>query len=176
MGFSVFNFFLTALQIPDSPGSDDLHFRSESLDSQLKPHLVVSFSGTAVADCVGAFRFGDFYNSFGDNRTGEGGAQQIFVFINSASLDGGKNEILHKHLVQILDVQLGGSCLFRFFLQPGKLLTLADIGGNGDDLAVVVILLQPRNNNRGVQSAGIRQHYFFDLCHFNQLPKYFYYG
>ena len=29
----------------------------------------------------------------------------------------------HKHLVQILDVQLGGSCLFRFFLQPGKLLS-----------------------------------------------------
>ncbi len=33
--------------------------------------------------------------------------------------------------------------------------TLADIGGHADDASPVVVLLQPRDDDRGIESAGI---------------------
>ena len=40
---------------------------------------------------------------------------------------------------------------------------LADVAGDCDDLAVVVVFLQPGNDDGGVQTAGVRQNYLFDV-------------
>ena len=49
------------------------------------------------------------------------------------------------------------------FLQPFQLIPLPNVSGNGDDLGVVVILLQPGNDDRGIQAAGIGQYDLFDF-------------
>ena len=54
---------------------------------------------------------------------------------------------------------------FGFFFQTGQLFALAHVGRDRDHLAVVVVFLQPRDNNRGIQSSGIRQDHFFDRLH-----------
>jgi hypothetical protein len=41
------------------------------------------------------------------------------------------------------------------------LLALADVGGEGDDLAAV-LRLQPFQDDRGVEAAGIGEHHLFD--------------
>ena len=40
----------------------------EGLDGQLKADLVVALAGAAVADGVGALRFGDLHDALGDDR------------------------------------------------------------------------------------------------------------
>ena len=55
---AVFDLIFTGLHGPyisHTPWSDDLEIRSQSLDAQLKTDLVVSFTGSAVADGSSAF-------------------------------------------------------------------------------------------------------------------------
>ena len=66
---------------------------------------------------------------------------------------------------QIVDVDfldahgLGlGACRFYFF-------TLTQVSGKGDHFTVVGFL-QPLEDDRGIQTAGIGQDDFFDFCHF----------
>ena len=159
--------FLTGLKFPGSPRGDDLHVGSVCLDGELKTHLIVALAGAAVADGVGALCQRDFYNSLGDNGTRKGGAQKIFALIDSACLDGGEHIFLHKFLVQILDIELGSAGGDRLFLQAVQLGALSHIAGNSDDLAVVIVFFQPRNDNGGVQTAGIGENDLFDffVCH-----------
>ena len=41
---------------------------------------------------------------------------------------------------------------------------LADVSGNCDDLAVVVVFLEPRNNYRSIKSSGICENDLFNIC------------
>ena len=51
------------------------------------------------------------------------------------------------------------------YKRQGQLFALAHVGRDRDHLAVVVVFLQPRDNNRGIQPSGIRQDYLFDRLH-----------
>ena len=63
MCLAVCDLIFTGLHVPFviSPGSDDLYIRSKCLDRKLETDLVVSFSGSAVADRNCAFFSGDLY-------------------------------------------------------------------------------------------------------------------
>ena len=52
MCFGIVDLILTRLHVPliIPPGSNDLDIRSQSLDAQLKTNLVVTLTGSAVAD------------------------------------------------------------------------------------------------------------------------------
>ena len=100
-----------------------------------------------MADRVCALCFCDLNDPLCDNRTRKGGAEQIFALINSACLDGGEHIFLNEFLVQIFDVQLGSAGCDRLFLQTVKLGALTDVAGNRDDLAAVIVFLEPRDNN-----------------------------
>ena len=163
MGLGVVDLLIPAFDVPLPPGGDDLHLGREGLDRQLEPHLVVALAGAAVADGIGTLGQRDLDDPFRDDRPGKGGAEQVLVLIHRARLDGGEYVVLDEDLPQILDVELGGAGLLGLFLQTGKFLALADVGGDRDDLAVVVVFLQPRNNDGGVEAAGIGQHHFFNL-------------
>ena len=140
MRFGVIDFFVTALDVPFTPRSDDLHIRCESLDGKFKPNLVVALAGAAVADGVRALFFGDLDKTLCDNRTCKARAEHIF-FIQSTGLDGRDDEIVHKFIRQILDVQLGRARRKCLFFEAFELVCLADIARNGDDFAVVIVFL-----------------------------------
>ena len=70
------------------------------LDVYKRQHLVVALSGAPVADGVRPFFLGDFHNSLGNDGPGEGGAQQIFIFIYGARLDGGIHIIGYELFLQ----------------------------------------------------------------------------
>ena len=58
---AVFDLGLAGIHCPlvVSPCSDNLKIRSERLDCKLEANLVISFSGSAVADCGSAFFSGN---------------------------------------------------------------------------------------------------------------------
>ena len=164
VGFGVVDLLVPALDVPLPPGGDNLHLGGKALDGQLKPDLVVALAGAAVADGVGPLLFGNFNQPLGDDRTGEGGAQKV-VLVLGPHHHGGDNHLVHHLVGEVLHIELGGAGFDGFFLQAVQLGALAHVAGDGDDLRVVVVLLQPGDDDGCIQAAGVRQHYFFYVCH-----------
>ena len=164
VGLGVVDLLLPAADGPLPPGGDDLHVRGKAADGQLKPHLVVPLSGAAMADGVRALLPGDLHQAAGDDRPGEGGAQQV-VLIFGPHHHGGDDHLIHHEVGQILHPDLGGPRLQGLLLDAVQLVPLAHVGGHGDDLRVVVVFLEPRDDDGRIQPAGIGEHDLFDLSH-----------
>ena len=162
MRFRILDFLFAALDIPHAPGRDNLHFGRKRFDRQLETHLIVSFARTAVTNGVSALFLCDFHETLGDDGTGKGRSQQIFVLVFRPRLYGGINIILDKFFFQIFYVELGRTCFQSLFLQALQLRFLSYVGGNGDNLGVSVIFFQPRNDDGRIKSARIRKHDFFE--------------
>src|SRR2546423_12802644 len=62
---------------------------------------------------------------------------------------------------RIDEMKIARAGAIRLVGESGRLFRLTDIDGHGDDIAAVVFL-QPRNDDRGVESARIGECYFFD--------------
>ena len=95
-----------------------------------------------------------------------GGTQQV-VLVLGVRLQAGPDVVFDVVLLQVQHIQLGGAGFQRLFLQTVQLGTLPDVAGNRDDLAVVVVFLQPGNDDGGVQTAGVCQNDFFDVFLFH---------
>ena len=162
MRLGILDLFLTGLDVPDTPRSDDGHVGSEVLDRQLETNLIVALAGTAVADRVGAFLESDLDKTLRDAGTRGRGTQQVFL-IDSARLHGGDDEIVDILLGLVEDIELGRAGLERFFLQTLELVVLTDVAGYRDDLAVIVVLFEPRDNDGCVQTARISENDFLDV-------------
>ena len=171
VGLGVVDFLVPGLDVPLPPGGDDLHLRSEPLDGQFKPDLVVALAGGAMGNGVGPFRQGDFRQLLADDGPGKGGAQQIGLVLG-AHLQSGDDDVVHHLVHQVGHNQLAGAGGNGLGLQALQLIGLAHIAGNGNDLGIVVVLLQPGDDDRRIQAAGIGQHNFLDVilvCHVNTL-------
>ena len=162
VGLGIVDLLIAALDIPLPPRGDDGHFGGEALDSQLEADLVIALAGAAVGDGVRALLLGDVHQALADDGAGEGSAQEI-VLVLRPHHHGGDDHVVHHFVNQVLDVQLRCAGLDGLLLQTLQLVALAHVCGDGDDLGVVVVLLQPGNDDGRIQAAGIGQHDFFDL-------------
>ena len=91
-----------------------------------------------------------------------GGAQQV-ILILGVSLQAGPDVVFHIILLQVQNIQLGSACLEGLLLQTVQFGALADIAGNGNDFAVVIVFFQPGNDDGSIQTAGVCQNDFFDV-------------
>ena len=177
VGLGVVDLLVTALDAPLTPRGDDGHIGGQRFQGQLKADLVVALAGAAVADGVGVLLLGDLSQRGSDTGTRVGGAQQV-VLILGVGLQAGPDVVFDVVLLQVEDVQLGRAGLDGLLLQAVQLGALADVAGDCDDLAVVVVFLQPGNDDGGVQTAGVRQNYLFDvflILFHDELPSLFLY-
>ena len=168
VGLGVVDLLIAALDVPLAPRGDDLQVGCKVHDGQLKAHLIVALAGAAVADRIRTLGTGDLHHPLCQNGACKAGAQQIALVIGPG-LHGGDDVILHKFVGQVFDVQLGCAACLGALLQAFQLTLLAHIAAHGNDLAVVVVLFQPRDDNGSVQTTGIGQHDLFDLRHRNCL-------
>ena len=113
---------------------------------------------------IGLFAPGNLDQSLGDQRTGDGSAQQVFAFVEGIGAKHRKHEVAHELFAQVFDIDLFHAEFFGLGACGFELFTLTDIGGEGDDLAAVGVL-QPFEDYRGVEAAGIGENYFLDLGH-----------
>ena len=166
VGLGVVDLLVTALDVPLTPRSDDGHIRAQCLEGQLKTHLIVALTGAAVADRIRTLGTGNLHDALCQNRAGKAGAQQV-VLVLRAELQGGEDVVLHKVLLQVQHIQLGCAGSLGLFFQTVQLGALTHVTGNSNDLAVVVVFLQPGNDDGGIQTAGVSQHDFFDVFLFH---------
>ena len=159
----IIDLLVAALDIPNAPGRDDGHFGRERFNGQFEAHLIVPLARAAVADRIGALFFGDLYDALGDDGARKRRAEQVFVLIYRARLDGRVNVIFYKLFAKVFDIQFGCPRFESLLFQPFQLAFLPHVGRNGNDFAIVVIFFQPRNDDRRVKPARIGENYFFDL-------------
>ena len=122
-----------------------------------------------MADGVRVLRLCDLHYALGDDGTRKGRAQHI-LFILRSRLDGGDDIVVHELVREVLDVELGSARFQRLFLKPFELVRLPHVAGDRDDLAVVVVLLEPGDDDGSVQTAGVCQHNFLYLALVHKLP------
>ena len=162
MGLGVVDLLVAGLDVPLTPGGDDLHAGGDVLDRQLEADLVVALAGAAVGDGVGAFLQRDLHQTLGDDGTGKGRTQQV-VLIFRARLHAGDDHVVDHLVGKVKGVELARAGFEGFFLETVQLTHLTDVAGHGDDLGIVVVLLQPGNDNGCIQAAGIGEHDFFNF-------------
>ena len=153
-----------ARQVPLPPGHDNFQVRGQGLVGELEAHLVVAFAGGAVAHGVGAGLFGHLHLGLGDQGPGDGGAQEIRPLIEGVGPEHGPDEVPDELFLQVLDKDLVGAGGPGLGGHLRQFVALAQVGGKGHHRALI-LLLEPLENHRGVQAAGVGQDDFFDVRH-----------
>ena len=157
-GFGVGDRILARADVPLAPGGDDLQARIERGVGQLEAHLVVALAGAAVGDGIRAVLLRRQDLVLGDQRPGDGSPQQILPFIDCPGAEQRENVIAREFLAQVLADQPARAGFTRPFGQRRGLADpLPDIGGETHHFAPVGFL-QPGDNDRGIQPAGISKH------------------
>ncbi len=152
-----------ARQVPFAPGGDDGHVRLQRVVGELEADLVVALAGGAVGDGIGADGLGDLDLALGDERAGDGGAEEIEALIHRVGAEHREDVVLHEGLAQVVHEDVLGldAEQQRLVARRAQFLALAEIGGEGDDLAAIG-RLQPLQDDRGVETAGIGEDDFLD--------------
>lgn len=152
---SVFDGVFAAPDVPLAPWSDHGEIGGERGVGQLEADLVVSFPRAAVRERVGANLAGDFDLAAGDERAAHGGAEEVFAAVDGASAEGGEDEIPHVLLAQVFHVALVGAGGDGLGLDPLELVALADVGGDADHLGAWELVLEPGDDDRCIEAAGV---------------------
>ena len=161
---------LTRHQIPLAPRRNDLDARLQRVGTELETHLVVTLAGRAMTNGVGTGFIDDLDQALGDQRTGDRGTKQVLAFIDSIGTEHRENEVADKFLAHVVNVDVLrlDARLQRLGARRLKLFPLAEVGRKGDHFALVHIL-QPLEDDRGIQTARIGQYNLLDVAHFRSL-------
>ena len=142
-----------------APGRDNLQLRRERGGGEFKTRLVVALAGGTVRDGVGLLGLGDLDHPFGDEGTGDAGAEEILAFVNRSGAHDREDKVAGEFLLQVIDVNFRRAGFPGLPVETVEFLLLADVGTEGDHLRAV-LFLDPREQNRGVESARIGQNNF----------------
>ena len=129
-------------------------FGGEGRRRQLESDLVVAFARGAMRQGLRLLFAGHLNHPFGDERTGDAGAQEVLAFIDCSGLHHREDEVAREFLLQIHDIALGAARFPGLGLQALEFLLLADVGAEGDQFGFVFVL-QPRQDDRGVEAARV---------------------
>ena len=135
--------------------------RGQRLVGELETHLVVALAGAAVRQRVAAGGERHLHLPLGEQRAGDRGAEQVLMLVNASRAHQAPQILRDELFAQVGDVHFGCARGEGFLLQAAELVApLADVAAHRDHLAVVVFL-EPGNDDGRVQTAGIREGYFF---------------
>ena len=123
--------------------------------------LVVALAGAAVRDGVGILLRRDLDEQLRDEWPGERGRQRIGTLVERVRLEVRPHEVGHEALPRVdhVGTRRAGRHRSRFDALAQR--TAADVDGERHDLGPV-LLLEPGNGNRGVETARVGEH---DLLH-----------
>ena len=162
----VVDFLVSGLDAPLSPRRDDRHAGRKILDCQLKADLIVSFAGAAVGNGIRALGKRNLGKLLADDRSCKCRAEQVLFILRTHHDRRDANLVAH-FIDKVSDDQLACAGLKRLFLQTLELVALTDVGGNSDDFGVIVVFLQPGNDDGRIQTARVGENDFLDVFLFH---------
>ena len=114
---------------------------------------------------VGTFLAGDVHQSLGNEGPGNGSAEQVAAFVDGCATHHGKDKIFGHLFAQVNHIGFGSAGFKCLFFHAGEIFRLAQIGGDGNDLAFVG-LNKPFQDNRCIKPAGVGENNFFYVLHY----------
>src|SRR5262249_51200166 len=136
------------------------HVRRDGFVRQFEANLIVTFASATVGQAICAQFERDFCLALGDYRTRHGSPEQIRVLVDGAGAKRGPDKVADKFFAEVFDGCGGRAGGERFLVCSLEIFLLADVADHGDDFTAV-IFLKPRNDDAGVESAGIGEYDFF---------------
>ena len=161
MALGVLDQLRARAEIPFAPGRDHPDRGVESVGAELEADLVVALAGGAMGDRIGADLVRDLDQPLGDQRPRDRGAEQIAALVERVGAEHREDVVGDEGLAQILDVDRRSAHHLGLGAGGLELLALAEVGGEGHHLAAIAVL-QPAQDHRGVEPAGIGQHDLVD--------------
>ncbi|MBP2445297.1 hypothetical protein JOH51_002736 [Rhizobium leguminosarum] len=107
--------------VPLAPGSDDLNRRIERIDGEFEADLVVTLARRAMGDGIRPDLTGYGDQMLGDQRPGDGAAEQILPLIERVGPQHGEDEVAGEFLPQIDDADVFHAKHLR--LRPRRLIS-----------------------------------------------------
>ena len=123
--------------VPLAPGRDDREVRREGGVGHLEAHLVVALAGGAVGQGIGALGEGAAHLAVGEERTRQGGAQQIVVLVDGPRGERLEGVVADELLAEVLDHAFRGAGGERLLAHRLEVVALAHVSAVGDDLGPV---------------------------------------
>ena len=145
MGAGIDDQLRPQIQIPHPPRRDHPDVRLQRIVGELEADLVVALAGGTVTDGIGTDRAGDLDLPLGDQRPGDRSAEQVHSLVKRVRPEHRKDVVADEVLAQVLDEDLLDPQHLRFGARQFQLLALADVGGEGDDLAAIGAFSQRRS-------------------------------
>src|ERR1017187_6797143 len=151
---------------PLAPRYDHLELRRERLECVFEADLVISLDRRAVRQSSRALGQRVLYLVLRNDRPCDRRSEHVFVLVDCARPDGGEDIFAEKFFAKILHDGLLGASLVRLLHDSVEVFALAHIGDERNDI-VAIVFIQPRNDDRGVETTGVCEDYFF--CHYVSL-------
>src|SRR5581483_9464517 len=150
---------LLAAPAPLAHGRDDLQVGGQRAHRDVEAHLVVALAGAAVRHGGRTLLPRVVHEDLGDERPRQRGGERIGVAVDGARLQRGEDEVAHEQVFGVHHVGRGGARAQRLLADRREVALVADVGGHGDNVHVVV-LVQPGDGDRGVQAARVGKYDF----------------
>ena len=163
MFLGILNLSTAGIQIPLTPRSDQRDIRRQSLYRQLETNLVVTLARSTMSDSIRAFLLSDLDEFLCDDRTGKRRAEQVFILIDSTSLERRPYIFFQELFLEISDIDLGSTRLQGFIMNGIEFIALTDIGAGSDDFAAIIVFFEPGDDNGGIKTTGVSEYDFLDL-------------
>src|SRR5262245_40261266 len=116
--FGVRDRITPGLDIPFSPGRDDLQLRRECFVCELETYLIVAFTRASMRHGVRFLLYCNFDLPFCEKRPGDRCPQQIPAFVHRSGSDERPEVLSYEFVPKVLNVALGCATADRLFFQP----------------------------------------------------------
>ena len=128
--------------------------RVEGAHADVDAHLVVALAGAAVGDGGGAVLVRRLDQLLGDQRPADGRGQRVLVLVERVGHERRQAVVLGELLLGVDGHGGDGAGRLRALHDRRDVLDAAEVDEAGDDV-VAVLLLEPRDEGRGVETAGV---------------------
>src|SRR5690606_30170073 len=158
--FAVVDAIGSALDIPLTPRRDHLDARIDRVGRELETNLIVALPRRSMRDGVAAFFSRDIHHGLRNGRTRDRGAKEVFALVDGIGAEHREDILPHELFADIGDDAFKRAGRAGLFVEAAQLFSLPDIGAEGHDFSAVT-LLEPEENDRGVESAAIGEENLF---------------
>ena len=149
------------------PRRDDGELGRQRHVGKLEAALIVALAGGAMGDRVRLLLLRNGELRLGDQGTRDRGSEVILAFIDGIRAHHRIDEVAREFLNQVEGMVPRGARAAGLGGETLQFLLLADVRGKGDDLRVVG-LLQPFENDRGIEPARVCEDDFHGGASFGQ--------
>ena len=153
----ILHLIVTRVQIPLAHGSEHLDLGIEALDGNLETNLVVSLARAPMGDVLRTVLVRDIDEVLGDDGARQRAHHRILILVHAVGGQRLGEEVVDVFLAHVDGQRLNGTYLQGLVLDELEVLTLlAHVTGHSDDVEAL-LLHEPLDAHRCVESAGIRE-------------------